>query len=91
MSEPNMRLLDLATSETGFVFDPSSGATFSTNAVGLVILDCLKSSQKRCEIVKSLRDAFDVSEGEDDLSRDIDEFLQLLKRHQIVEKDFRLE
>jgi PqqD family protein of HPr-rel-A system len=36
------RLAELAISETGFIFDPGSGATFNVNATGLVALSALR-------------------------------------------------
>ena len=65
------RLNDLAVSETGFVFDPYSGATFSTNLSGLEILKHLKLGASRQAIVEALREAFDVVERDADLDRHI--------------------
>jgi len=36
------RLAELAVSDTGFIFDPGSGATFNVNATGLVALAALR-------------------------------------------------
>jgi hypothetical protein len=36
------RLAELAVSETGFIFDPGTGATFNVNATGLVALVALR-------------------------------------------------
>lgn len=77
------RLKDLAVSETGFVFDPYSGATFTTNATGLGILEALKAGADRAQLLAQLREAFDVHQT-DDLDRDLDEFLGLLRRYEIV-------
>ena len=82
------KLRDLAVSETGFVFDPSTGATFSVNASGLVMLAGLKDGQEREAITERLRDAFET--GEADLQRDLDEFVGLLRQHGILPEDFRL-
>lgn len=86
-----MRLRDLAVSDTGFVFDPLSGATFSTNAVGLRLLECLKADKSRGEIIAQVAEAFEVNDKDDDLGRDLDEFIQLLKRNHILDSDFRLD
>ena len=73
----DQRLKDLAVSETGFVFDPYSGATFSLNASALCILRGLKEGFDREELLDRLEELFDVTDA--DLSRDIDEFLELLR------------
>lgn len=91
MTETNQRLKDLAVSDTGFVFDPYTGASFSTNACGLEILRAIKSGADRTAVSTALRDAFEVFEGEDDIERDIDEFIQILRRNHIVDADFSLE
>ena len=38
------RLRQLAVSDTGFVFDPQTGQSFTVNATGRLVLDCLKRS-----------------------------------------------
>jgi len=91
VNQPQERLKDLAVNDSGFVFDPYSGATFSTNAAGLKILAALKDGEPRANIATMLRDTFEVIEGENDIDRDIDEFVQLLKRNYVVDSDFTLE
>ncbi|HMU40429.1 MAG TPA: HPr-rel-A system PqqD family peptide chaperone [Pseudomonadota bacterium] len=78
-------LKDLALSDTGFVFDPYTGATFTTNASGLAILHALKEGRNRKEILSQLRDRFDVH---GDLETDLTEFIQLLRQHGVVAGDF---
>lgn len=90
MTTTSQRLKDLAVSDTGFVFDPYSGSSFSTNASGLEILKKLKEDASRAEILKALQTTFDVAEGEDDLERDLDEFVQLLKRNYVVSNDYEV-
>jgi len=78
----DQRLRDLAVSETGFVFDPYSGATFSLNASALCLLRGLKEGLDREELVDRLEELFDVTDA--DLSRDIDEFLELLRYNGVL-------
>jgi len=78
----NQRLRDLAVSETGFVFDPYSGATFSLNASALCLLRGLKEGLDREELLARLEELFDVTDA--DLSRDIDEFLELLRYNGVL-------
>jgi len=60
-------LQNLAISETGFVFDPSTGATFTVNATGLVVLRALRDGASLDRIVEQLGDAF---AGQSDSARD---------------------
>lgn len=78
----NQKLKDLAVSETGFVFDPYSGATFSLNASALCLLRGLKDGLGRDELIGQLEESFDVTDA--DLSRDIDEFLELLRYNGVL-------
>ena len=78
----DQRLRDLAVSETGFVFDPYSGATFSLNASALCLLRGLKEGLGRDELIAQLEESFDVTDA--DLSRDIDEFLELLRYNGVL-------
>lgn len=80
------RLRDLALSETGFVFDPYSGATFSLNETGVVVMRALRSGRSREEVLAAMRDAFEV--GSADLEHDLDEFVALLRREGLVSRDF---
>lgn len=82
------KLRDLAVSESGFVFDPYTGATFSANDTGLVILEGLRAGLDRQAVVAKLRDTFDLR-GDEDVQRDLDEFLELLRKHRLVPSDFR--
>lgn len=78
MAEISRRLADLALSDSGFVFDPYTGATFSVNQSGLTILRALKDGLSRTEIAERLGAEFDVQGA--DLQRDLDEFVHLLRR-----------
>ncbi len=71
------RLEDLAVSDTGFVFDPMTGETFSANGTALLILSGLKDQRDRVGLVAMLRDAFEVR-GED-IARDVDDFIAQLR------------
>jgi hypothetical protein len=76
--DTSQRLKDLAVSESGFVFDPHSGQTFSLNQPGRIILEALKHGASVAEIVVALGAAFQVEPGAD-LPRDVREFLLVAK------------
>jgi len=77
------KLRDLAISETGFLFDPHTGSTFSINETGLVVLEALRDGEDRQTIIARLRDGFEVP-GLVDLDRDIDELVHLLRRNALL-------
>lgn len=78
-------LRDLAISESGFVFDPVTGATFTVNATGLAVLNALRAGKERREVQAELERSFETS-GQD-LGADIDEFILQLERHDILAGD----
>ena len=82
------RLKDLAVSDTGFIFDPATGSTFSVNASGMTILSRIKEGEGHDEITAALEDGFEVQE--EDLRRDVDEFVLLLRNEGLLPEDFDL-
>ena len=87
--DDRQRLRDLAVSDTGFVFDPRGGATFSVNATGKVVLEGLKQGLNREGLIELLNSTFETTGM--DLHRDINIFGRLLREHQLVGDDFSLE
>jgi len=76
------RLRDLAISDTGFVFDPYTGPPFSVNETGVALLRGLKGGLGRDELVELVGETFEV--GEEDIGRDLDEFVQLLRENGLL-------
>ena len=86
--DQHQRLHDLAVSDSGFVFDPYTGNTFSANGSGRVILEGLRKGLARDGIVELLRERFQVAQ--EDLQRDLDDFVGILRREEILPVDFVL-
>lgn len=78
MSIDTSRLRDLALSDTGFVFDPYSGHTFTVNASGLSILRALKQGVSVEEAVARVKEEFEP-EGGEDISRDVTDYVAMLR------------
>lgn len=76
--DARQRFRDLAVSESGFVFDPYGGQTYSVNAPGRVILEALRRGEDVAGIEAALRAAFEV-EPAADLGRDVREYLLQLR------------
>ena len=62
----------LAISESGFVFDPVSGQSFTVNETGLAVLRRFQQSTDIAEIQQSLAGIYDIQLHE--LERDINDF-----------------
>ena len=67
----------LAVSESGFVFDPVSGHSFTVNETGLAILRALQKERRLDALRESLTSEFDVDGIT--LDRDLLEFLGSLR------------
>lgn len=83
------RLKDIAISESGFVFDPFTGSTFSVNATGQFILLKLREGLGVEQVELELHEAFALG-GDDDPSRDVREFLGLLREQGVLPKEVAL-
>lgn len=77
------RLRQLAISDSGFVFDPTTGHTFTVNATGALVIAALKDGHGPDEVVRRLREAFEL-DGSEDLSREVDDFMARLAEHGLV-------
>jgi hypothetical protein len=73
---------NIALSESGFIFDPSTGDSFSVNGTGLKILEYLKSGVDEAKIVKTLSEIFDADEKL--IREDLDDFINHLKQLKMI-------
>lgn len=80
------RLNNLAISDSGFLFDPITGQTFTVNATGREILALLKKGLDVEAIRDALAERFDTGDG-DDLDRDVREFVWMLREHGVLPRD----
>lgn len=73
---------DLAISESGFVFNPISGESFTVNEIGVSIINQLKKSKNQQEIMISLKEEYKVEHNE--LEKDFTDFMNILKHHNLI-------
>ena len=76
-------LKNLAISDTGFIFDPFSGKTFTVNEVGMVIIQSLKNGEDVSFIQNKIMEEYDTTL--DQLDRDISDFLIQLKEQSLIQ------
>lgn len=84
------RLADLAISPNGFVFDPMTGASFTVNAVGMALIEGLKEGLHHQALVDRLRDRFEMPADGADIDRDVEDFVDQLRRSGLVPRDFHV-
>lgn len=57
------KLHNLAISDSGYIFDPASGNSFTANETALFIINKLKSGKSSEDIAVALTDEYDVDSG----------------------------
>ena len=70
------KLSNLAISESGFIFDPSTGNSYSCNETGLLIVNAVKNGKTPSEITAEIVEEFEVSydDAEIDVMNIIEQF-----------------
>lgn len=74
---------DIATSENGFIFNPLTGDSYSTNLIGVEIIDALKRNESEQEIKSAIMEKYDVAIAQ--LDRDWEDLKFQLKTANLLE------
>lgn len=75
----------LAISETGFVFDPSTGDSYTLNTTALEIIELMKKEKSLIDITEFMTTRYDVDVNT--FERYYYDFLGMLKQMQLVITD----
>lgn len=75
---------NLAVSESGFLFSPLTGESFTLNPIANMILHYLKTGKTLTEIKSELLNEYDIDSSS--LEKDIDDFINQLINYKIVEE-----
>lgn len=54
---------NIATSENGFVFDSSTGESYSINEIGIVLIEMIKEGLQEEEIKYNIMEKYDVDDA----------------------------
>jgi PqqD family protein of HPr-rel-A system len=73
----------IAVSETGFIFDPTTGDSFSLNPSAAEILNLLKEGKNEKEIKKEIMASYDVDEST--FERSFLDFMAMLRLYNMIE------
>ena len=74
----------IAVSETGFIFDPTTGDSFSLNPTATEILNLLKEGKNEKEIKKEITENYDVDETT--FERSFLDFIAMLRLYNMIEE-----
>ena len=75
---------NVAVSDSGFVFDPSTGDSYSVKPIGVEIIQLLKEKSSTDDVLKSILERYETDEKT--IDKDLFEFIQLLLNLQLAEK-----
>ena len=76
---------NIALSDSGFVFDPSTGDSFSTNPIGLEIIKLMKENKTTEEIKAAIVKQYMVDEVS--FEKDLYDFVNMLSKLKLAEND----
>lgn len=76
---------NIAISDTGYVFDPSIGESYTLNPIGLEIVELLKANKTDSEIKANILDRYDVDEAT--FERYYIDFIGMLKNYQLAKDE----
>ena len=74
---------NIAISESGFVFNPTTGDSFTLNSVGTDILKMMKDGKDEKEIKSALSKAYELDE--EALEKDYYDFLKMLGQYKLLD------
>ena len=80
---------NIALSDTGFVFNPASGDSFSVNPIGLEIMKMLQENKGHEAIKKHLHENYSVDK--DTIEKDFYDFAKMLEQFKVTETDEKKE
>jgi hypothetical protein len=79
---------NIALSETGFVFNPSNGDSFSVNPIGLEILKLLKDKKSLDEVKSHLHKTYNADE--DSIEKDLYDFTKMIETFHLNEESKKM-
>ncbi len=76
---------NIAISESGFIFNPAVGDSYSTNPIGTEIIKMLKESKSVAEINSYILNTYQVEASS--FEKDLYDFVKMLEKYKLTETD----
>jgi hypothetical protein len=76
---------NIAISDSGFIFNPDTGESFTANSIGLEVLDMLKEDLDFETIRKKILSRYNADK--DTVEKDYYDFIGMLHQYKLIEKD----
>lgn len=75
---------NIAISESGFIFNPGNGDSFSVNEMGAEIINLMKEERSQAEIIDTITSKYDIEKIQ--VEKDLDDFISMLVSYNLIEK-----
>jgi len=75
---------NIAISESGLIFNPEIGTSFTTNSLGVAILKQLKTKTSTEEIIDSIVKNYEIDATT--CEKDLDDFLRILSQFNLIDE-----
>jgi hypothetical protein len=76
---------NVAISESGYIFNPTTGESFSVNPIGIEIFNLIKEEKSYEEISKTVLAKYNTDE--DTFEKDYHDFVGMLNQYLLIEKE----
>ncbi|MBY0427494.1 MAG: PqqD family protein [Cytophagales bacterium] len=76
---------NIAISESGFIFNPSAGDSYSTNPIGTEIIKMLKEDKSLAEISVYVQSTYHVESST--FEKDLYDFVKMLEKFKLTEDE----
>jgi hypothetical protein len=73
---------NIATNEFGFIFNPATGDSFSSNTTAAEVIQFMKENKSLTEIKALLFEKYEVEKNT--LEKDLEEFVSMLKQNNLL-------
>ena len=76
---------DIALSDSGFVFNPASGESYTVNPIGVEIIQLLKDGKSIEEVSKLILENYNTDLTT--IDKDLNDFIVMLKQYSLIESN----
>lgn len=76
---------NIALSDSGFIFNPGTGESFSVNPIGVEMLKMIKEGKSDEQIKSAVTDQYQVDEAT--FERDFNDFISMMKHYSLTENE----
>ncbi len=76
---------DIALSDSGFVFNPASGESYTVNPIGVEIIQLLKDGKSIAEVSEQILENYNTDLTT--IDKDLNDFIVMLKQYSLIDSN----